>query len=379
MKIGFDAKRAFQNSTGLGNYSRFILSLLAQYASSGSYLLLQPSRLRESLLPSLPENFVTRTPRWWFWRWLSSLWRTFRIPSVLRREGVQLYHGLSAELPFTIARAVGCRTVVTVHDLIYLRFPQYYRSFDRFLYRLKLKYACRVADSIVAVSECTKRDLVSFLGVAPERVSVLYQGCDGQFRLPASAELRGLVRETYDLPQRFILYVGTIEPRKNLLLLAQALELMESQLPVVALGRQTVYAKEVKAFLASRNLSARMFFYSGVPFAHLPAFYQMADVFVYPSRFEGFGIPVLEAICSGTPVVGATGSCLEEAGGPHSLYVDPDSPQELAHAIDSILTDEILRASMIEKGYQYAERFTDENLAQELLAHYAAVLGEPIV
>lgn len=370
MIIAFDAKRAYQNATGLGSYSRLVLRLLARYAPENRYLLLQPRMPAESLLPQLPANFSTLTPAGGFWRLFPSLWRSYGITAVLRRHGVQLYHGLSAELPLNIARARGCATVVTVHDLIFMRCPQYYQPADRAIYTHKLQRACRAATAIVAVSECTKRDLVELLGVAPERVRVLYQGYHPQFAITATPEARAQAREEYHLPPRYVLYVGTVEARKNLLLLAQALEYLPDPIPVVVVGRPTPYVKEVKAFLAQKKLTARMHFLNHVPFEHLPTLYQMAELFVYPSRYEGFGIPLLEALASGVPVIGAKGSCLEEAGGPHSLYVDPDDPHGLADAMARVLADEKLRTEMVLQGHQWVHNFSDERLAHELIALY---------
>jgi glycosyltransferase involved in cell wall biosynthesis len=311
---------------------------------------------------------------------MRSLWRVWGVTADLTEDGVQLFHGLSNELPLNIHKAKGVKSVVTIHDLIFMRYPQYYNPIDRWIYRYKFRRACELADCVIAVSECTKRDIMRFFGTPEDKIAVVYQGCDERFRQPVTDNIIKEVRARYQLPEHFILYVGTIEERKNLLLLAQALEILgrertrESDLHVVAVGRRTPYAERIDAFIAAHHLTSRFRMISNVTYADLPAFYQLAEVFVYPSRFEGFGIPILEALCSGTPAIGCTGSCLEEAGGTSSLYVHPDDASALAAAIDRVLTDKTLRDKMIADGHRWAEHFKAETLTQQLMNVYRCVL-----
>ena len=376
--IGFDAKRAAQNRTGLGNYSRFVLRSLCRQQVAERLLLYIPNPHKISALDGLDHEpqVEVRYPPHGIWSWLSSLWRVWGMTGELSTDGVRLFHGLSNELPLNIRRAKSIRCVVTIHDLIFLRYPQYYKPIDRWIYRYKFRRACKQADRVIAVSECTKKDIMHFFDIPEQKIEVVYQGCDERFRQPASEDKKKEVRARYQLPEHFILYVGSIEERKNLLLLARALEhLNNKDIHVIAVGRRTSYADKVQAFVDAHGLTARFQMLQGVPFADLPAFYQLATVFVYPSRFEGFGIPLLEALCSGVPAIGCTGSCLEEAGGPSSLYVNPDNAKELASAIDRILTDNTLRAKMIADGHTWADRFQAEPLTQQLLKVYHAVLG----
>ena len=169
--------------------------------------------------------------------------------------------------------------------------------------------------------------------------------------------------------------MGSIEERKNLMLLAEALTLLDDKdITVIALGHKTRYAQRVRKFADAHGLARRFRMISGVGFADLPAFYQLATLFVYPSRFEGFGIPLQEALCSGVPAIGCTGSSLEEAGGPDSLYVDPDDAPALAAAITRVLGDEALRSRMIEAGHRYAAAFTEQLLTDQLQHLYSNIL-----
>jgi glycosyltransferase involved in cell wall biosynthesis len=367
MKIGFDAKRAFLNNTGLGNYSRWLLKVLVQQHPENEYFLYTPREKYNALLDFLApyNNIKTVAPSNKFF---TSWWRSKGIVKNLQIDGVDIYHGLSHELPFGISKK-GIKTVVTVHDLIFIRFPQYYGAVSRAIYTLKLKHACKVADRIIALSERTKADLIELLNIAPEKINVIYQGCDAAFKTVCTTEEKQAIAKKHNLPSEFILNVGTIEERKNLWVLVRALT-FHNDMRLVVIGRQTAYATEIKKHMSKFQLNNQVMFLNNVDFADLPTIYQSARLFVYPSRYEGFGIPILEAINSGTPVIAATGSCLEEAGGPDSLYTDPDNHIELAEKIHLVMTDNELRKKMIAKGREYALNFEDNELAAEMMNLY---------
>lgn len=375
--IGFDGKRAAQNRTGLGNYSRFVINGISRFTDAERLMVYTPSRLMVSCLDGLdkdPKVAMRYPPR--LWRGLlSQVWRSAGVESAIKADGVNLFHGLSNELPLNIRQMTGVKSVVTIHDLIFLRMPELYGRINCSIYDYKFRKAAENADRIVSVSECSKRDIVSFYGTDPDKIDVVYQSCDERFWHAASDEAKASVRLRHNLPEHYILYVGTIEKRKNLMLLIKAMTHLPQDVHVVAVGRRTSYAFEVGKFCAANGLRSRITVLSGVPFDDFPALYQMADAFAYPSRFEGFGIPMLEAIVSGTPAIGCTGSSLEEAGGPGSLYVDPDDDEGLAKAIDSVLTDEALRQKMIADGTAYAQNFTQEKLIADLVKVYEKVLA----
>lgn len=373
--IGFDAKRAAQNRTGLGNYSRFVINGLSRYAPDLHQVLYVPNPKRVEALKDVDdiENLTLRYPNG-MWKAARSAWRTWGITHQLEVDGIQLYHGLSGELPLNINKARDVRSIVTIHDLIFLRYPELYKPIDRKIYEYKFRRACQQADRIIAVSKQTCSDVIDFFGIDASKISVVYQGCNESFRKPVSEEMYQEVRQHYNLPERYILYVGSIEERKNLGLLADALaQIGDKEVHVVAVGRRTPYADQVQQRVNSLGLAACFRMISGVPFAHLPALYQQASLFVYPSRFEGFGIPLLEALCSGTPVIGCTGSCLEEAGGPSSIYVDPDDATALAQAINDVLSDDELSSHMSSEGLKYAQQFEAEALTMNLLKEYSTL------
>lgn len=373
MIIGFDAKRIVRNGTGLGSYGRTLVNdLIRRHDPDMQYLLYAPDEGRDDLRNQIIEGATFRYPAAPFFSRLlplnrgsqrgSPLWRSYGIVNDLLRDGVQLYHGLSGELPIGI-RKKGIRTVVTIHDLIFLRHPEYYHWIDTRLYAWKFRKTLQEADRIIAISERTKQDIMELGNVSEERIRLIYQSCAPRFSSTFSEAEKQQVRSYYDLPERFVLNVGTIERRKNLLLAAKALELLPSDIHLVAVGRQTKYAQE----LPQNN---RIHLLSGVPDTDLAIIYSLAEAFVYPSRYEGFGIPIIEAIAAGLPVVACTGSCLEEAGGPDCLYVDPDDVEGMAAAILSVLDGADGRTERIRLSQQYIERFRGTDVAGQVLEIY---------
>jgi glycosyltransferase involved in cell wall biosynthesis len=369
MKIGYDAKRLFLNNTGLGNYSRWLVKNMVQHYPDNQYFLYTPKVKANNRLDFLSDltNIKTVSPKIRF-KLYTSWWRGKGVVNNLQRDGIDIYHGLSHELPAGIKQH-GIKTVVTVHDLIFLRLPGSFGSINRRIYTAKVNYACKIADKIVAISQKTKDDLVELLNVDANKIEVIYQGIDPVFNSPQSAAQKEAVIAKYNLSEKFLLSVGTIETRKNLLLITKALALIDD-VPLVVIGKPTKYLDSVKQFLTNKKLTGRVIFLHNVTFPELPAIYQLASIFIYPSRYEGFGLPVLEAISSGTPVIAATGSCLEEAGGPHSLYVDPDDENDLAQKINRIFADENLRQTMIVRGRQHAAQFENSKLTAQLMQLY---------
>ena len=369
VKVGFDAKRIVRNGTGLGSYGRTLVNdLIRRGDEDVEYLLYAPDKGRDDLRSQMIEGTQFRYPilHSSLFTLHSSLWRSHGIVNDLKRDGVQIFHGLSGELPIGL-RKTGIRGVVTIHDLIFLRHPEYYHWIDTKIYEWKFRQTLKEADCIIAISECTKRDIMELGNVSEDKISVIYQSYAPRFSTIPSAQQLADVRVRYQLPERFILSVGTIERRKNLRLAVEALPLLPSDLHLVAVGRQTSYAKELPQ-------SDRLHLLSGVPDSDLAAIYAMAEVFVYPSRYEGFGIPIIEAIAAGLPVVACTGSCLEEAGGPACLYVAPDDVSGLAAALQQVVREAPGRALRIHQSQEYIKRFCGTDVAGQVLEVYRGLL-----
>ncbi len=372
MRIGFDAKRIVNNTTGLGSYARTLVNDLAEAADDATELRLYAPdagnrQLRRQVVDSPLITYCY--PRHAQLKWL---WRTHGIIDDLKADDVDIYHGLSGELPVGISKA-GISSVVTIHDLIFLRHPEYYNPVDRAIYRWKFHRAVAEADRIIAISECTKRDIMYYGNVNPERISLIYQSCSTFFKLRESEDKLQNVNARYMLPPRYIVSVGTIEERKNVLLAVKALHRLPEDLSLVIVGRSTAYTEKVRRYIDENRLTDRVLILENVTNADLPAIYQMAEASVYPSRYEGFGIPIIEAIQSGLPVVACTGSCLEEAGGNDSLYVDPDDVYGMADAIAQVLKGAEGREERIRRAQHYIERFEGNDVARQMMELYRDV------
>lgn len=372
--IGFDAKRAVMNYTGLGNYSRLAIDVVSRAWPDNDYRLYTPriaanDRLAE--LASRPGISIV-PPDTAFGRRFGAVWRSSGLSRQLRREGVDLYHGLSNELPW----GIDVPAVVTIHDVIFRRHPEFYTRTDAMICDRKFGYAARKARQIVAISECTRRDIVEFYGVDPKKITLVYQGCHESFYHPVAPEDIAGVRRRYSLPERYIAAVGTVEARKNQALAVKALRALPDDVGLVIAGRRTAYAREVERTAAKSGVAGRVTFVEGIPFAELPALYAGAQFASYTSRYEGFGIPVIEAIAAGVPVVAATGSCLEEAGGPGAFYVGPDDVDGYADVARRLLADESLRQATVKAGRAHIVRFSAENFAEGLLSAYTKTLQQ---
>jgi glycosyltransferase involved in cell wall biosynthesis len=377
MKIGFDAKRLFNNFTGLGNYSRFTVSSLARYFPDNEYLLYTPKvKYHQDSDPflNMPGVQLKAPPAIVRSLGLSSWWRSVSLSKVASKDQVDLFHGLSNELP--LVDVPNLKKVVTVHDLIFRRFPEFYNPVDVRIYSWKLKRACALADKIVAISQQTADDLTEFMKIPSDRIQVVYQGCLPGFKTRHSGESLAEIKNKYHLPDSFILNVGTIEPRKNTRLIVEALTHLKNDIPVVLVGRATAYMAEMKMLITKHRLDGRVIFIHNARFEDLPKIYQLASVFVYPSLFEGFGIPIIEAIASGVPVITSRGSCFSEAGGPDSVYVDPTNAEALAASMDQVLENQELRNRMVSRSTGYITRFEPEQVAADLMGLYIAVVGK---
>jgi len=373
MKIGYDAKRAFTNTSGLGNYSRFVIAGMMAHFPEDHYALFTPRRpdTFKNFYPPLAKTQVVQPAG--LGKRFSSLWRTFGLRAALPKHGIDLYHGLSNELPYGLTRQK-TKLVVTIHDLIFLRFPELYPAIDRYIYRKKFKTACDAAHQIVAISQQTAQDLQEYFGVKPEKIQVVYQDCDPVFQLISGKEAQNAIRQKYHLPAEFILCVGTLEQRKNQLHLLKGWQAAGAPIPLVFIGRKTEYYKEIQAFLQQQHLTNKAFFLPYIPFEELPVIYQLATLFVYPSIFEGFGIPIVEAMNSGVPVITSTGSCFAEAGGAAARYVSPTDTEAMAAAIQEVLGSTDLQKEMIRKGLDQAQTFRPEETILRLHQLYEQVL-----
>ena len=367
MRIGYDAKRIFHNASGLGNYSRDLVRILATYYPKNYYHLYNPKKQKLNRWNALP-NTTEHQPKG-IWRSLHSLWRQGPIVRQLKKDDIDIFHGLSGELP----KGLDIPSVVTVHDLIFYRYPELYSSIDVEIHKRKVNHAVKSASKIVAISEQTKADIVQFTGISAEKIDVIYQGCHPVFKTTFSEEALNAVAKKYQLPEKFVLCVGTLEARKNALSIAKALK--DTNHHMVFVGKVKSYGEALKTYVKENNMLDRVLFIQNIDIEDLAGIYQNATVFCYPSFFEGFGIPIIEALYSGVPVITTKGGCFSEAGGPSSIYINPHSETELLTAVENLYSESHKsRKKRIESGLNYVRKFNDDSLAMQWNRLYKSLL-----
>ena len=365
MRIGFDAKRLFNNYTGLGNYARTLVK---------NYAILFPNNNLSLYATHSNKNEKTsffykcKNIKLFFSKaFIKPIWRSFTIIKDLRKDNIDLYIGLTNELPFGIQKT-GIKSIVVIHDLIFKIYPETYPFIDRFVYDYKFKYACKSATKIIAISEQTKRDIITYYNIAANKIEVLYQSCDEQFFL--KNELSRSLLDIYNIPQFYNLYVGSVNERKNLKSIIKAYAYLEGKdlIPMIIIGNGKKYKEECIQLIKDLNLTNYFIWVSNMyDVKHLQLAYQHANTFIYPSFYEGFGIPIIEALLSKTPVITSNISSLPEAAGDNAVFINPSKPLEIANAIRLINSDIKIKYKLKENGYSYCmKKFNFSSVSEKL-------------
>lgn len=378
LKIGFEAKRFFNNNSGLGTYSRNLISSLVSLSPSNEYFLFSPLIKEKKGLKQIEDNPNIKiiVPKGFINKLLPSRWRSRTLKNYSHKLNLDLYHGLSNEIPFS-GNKIKIPKIVTIHDLIFLKYPKFYSAIDRNIYLYKTKYACNHSDLIFATSEQTKMDLVELLKINPSKIKITYQCCNEKFLIKANPFQKNAILEKYKLPANYILTIGTIEKRKNLGVLIESFKNLKwnKELHLVIIGKKTPYFNTITNLIDKYHLNRRIHFYSNIPDEDLPLIYQCAQILVYPSIYEGFGIPIIEALFSSIPVITSNTSSLIEVGGLNTLYFDPNSHEMLTDQISKILFDINLKEKMVTSGYEFAEKnFSPLVTASRVMELYKSLL-----
>jgi glycosyltransferase involved in cell wall biosynthesis len=387
MKIGFDAKRAFQNDTGLGHYSRTLINDLANFYKENQYYLFTPKTTR--LYAPTSENINTITPSAFLHKKYKAAWRSNFVKKDIKKLGVDIYHGLSHEIPVNIQKST-TKTVVTIHDLIFEKYPEQFSFIDRWIYRKKFTNACKNSNAIIAISEQTKQDIVDLYKINSEKIYVCYQSCNDIFRYEVSETEKERIKKLYNLPKEYFLSVGSIIERKNLLNVVKAIHINKTSIniPLVVIGGGSGgYFKKVKSFIAAHNLEKDIIFLNEneatknskgfKTSADFPAIYQMASAMLYPSFYEGFGIPVLEALSSNLPVITSNVSCLPETGGKGAYYVNPNSVEEIVEAMQKILNPSV-KQNLQQHNAAHLMQFDNKATAEKVMNIYTKLYNNEI-
>jgi len=369
--IGYDAKRAFNNGSGLGNYSRLLIESMLRAYPNNDYRLYTPQVKPEfNDWATGIQNSGARLeqPTKSMQKVFRSYWRSIALSKRLTKDKVNLYHGLSHELPLGISKN-SIRSVVTIHDLIFIRYPEYYPRIDRFLYERKIRRACIEADAIVAISEQTAADLVKFMKVDPGKIAVIYQDCDPIFKQSTTAVAPRLVEAPY------VFVAGSFEKRKNHRKILEAFaQLPEDRPKLLFAGKKSSYLQEMLGYAKKLGVATEIEVLGFVPKNQLPNLYQNALFTIYLSEFEGFGLPILESMSCGTPVLTANSSSMPEVGGQAALYANPNDVDGIVMQMRRLLYDDELRGHCRDLSLTQAAQFSSEKSAFQLHQLYQKLL-----
>lgn len=376
LKIGFDGKKAAQNKVGLGTYARNTILNLLEYYPNNEYFVYSSQPFLESYsgLFNDKKNLSNRCPDHKLLKPRQWLWQFFKQPAQIKKDQLHVFHGLSHTLP----RNVNCAKVLTMHDLIYLRHPEWFKWHDRISYDVRFRKSAKQADLILTISDTSKKDLVDFYELPSSKVKVTYQPCNSIYKkLELSSDEINELRKKFDIRGRPIVCVGTIEPRKNGLNIAKSfynLGPANKDFDLLFIGKQTPFASEIQNFVSKNNIS-NIKFLSYVDMEDLVRLYNIAHLSIYAPYFEGFGLPVLESMQCGTPVLTSNISSLPEVGGTDSSYLcDPSSVESMTEALKVALSDESHYQEIISNIDKHIEKFSPKSTAQKTMDAYLSLL-----
>lgn len=375
MRIGLDATPLPPQPVGAGVYIVQLIRALAQIECEHQFVVFvhagRRGLIEEAPLPGVEWVVLPDLPPA-----RRLLWEQTALPGLARRLRLDLLHSLHYTCPLVLP----CRSVVTLHDLTFFFFPHLHTRAKRIFFPLAMRLSARSADALAAVSENTRRDAMRVLKIAPERIFTTPNGISPIFRPISDPAQLEACRARYDLPEQFILFVGLVEPRKNLPLLIEAYAYLRQQQaapPLVIVGRFGWMSDQIQAQVDGLGLHEQVRFTGYVPLEDLPLVYNLSTIFVYPSRYEGFGFPPLEAMACGAPVITSGVSAMLDTVGDAGLLTPPDDQPALENALRRLLNDPDLRQELAARGRARAAEFTWTRTAQETLKAYQYAASRP--
>lgn len=374
MRIAWDAKRAFHNTTGLGNYSRDLIKMMTDNYPENNYYLCSPNYAKMTANPfhkeiiQKPSIQVLHAKNQLEW-----YWRSKGIHKDLVANNIDLYHGLSNEIPFIKSSQRKYKLVVSIHDLIFKEHPEFYKSHDRWIYNKKVKFACQEADLIIAMSEQTKKDIIKHYPFAKDKIKVIYQSIHPIFKTQSSKALQSTIRSQYQLPQKFSFMLSAFEKRKNHKVVLEALKSMKDlKIPLVLAGKKGDAFEETLAYIKANDLEQQVFIITDANIETVNAIYDMASLFIQSSLYEGFGIPVLEALTKDLPCIVSDNSSFPEIAKEAALYFNPMDSEALKQQWEKLWQDESLQNKLVQKIE--INPFEKSYLSQELYNIYQSLI-----
>lgn len=373
IKIGINARYLQRKVTGIERYLLELIKNMTRLEPTKKFVLFfcghEP--VPDLQLPNNVDSYISkRNTRNRIWR---IVWEQYLLAKELRQKNIQLFHGPS----FVVPLAKPCKYILTVHDLSYYLYPESLTVATRLYFKFFLPHSLKKADKIIADSQSTKKDLIRLFKTPEDKINVIYLGIDKEIYALKNKSLLAQVRHKYNLPEKFILFIGMLSPRKNLPRMLNAFNILKKKgypHKFVVVGAKGWLYESIFANVKKQNLQDEVIFTGYVPDAELPAFYKLADLFLFTTLYEGFGLPILEAMASGCPVVTSTTSSMPEVAGDAALLVDPKNVGEIAKAMENILTNKKLKQELIRAGSRQIKKFSWKKTAEETLYLYNHLL-----
>jgi glycosyltransferase involved in cell wall biosynthesis len=368
MRIGIDATPLPENPVGAGIYIIQLIRALDKLNKEHE-LVIFAHPMGRSLIDIQPSptlewvDVKEKSPA------MRLLWEQTRLPILAKRQGIDLLHSLH----YTSPLALPCKSIVTFHDMTFFLFPELHTRVKKHFFPFAIRMSAQRAEKLIAVSESTRRDSMCILNIPPEKIITAPNGISQKFHPISNQEKLEECRRKFNLQGEFILYVGLLEPRKNLPLLLTAykkLNQVTDPPPLVIVGRKGWGQEEIERQLDELDIAERVHFTGYVPDSDLPIVYNLATVFVYPSIYEGFGFPPLEAMACGTPVITTAVSSMPDHVGKAGILVPPNDEETLVQAMKLIIEDKALQKQLSIEGRQQAKKFTWEQTAKITLEIY---------
>jgi len=370
MNIAIDLTPIPSQKTGVGKYAQVLIGALGKFDDENSYWIFVKKYHSQDFDPKKVNFHIILCSNILENRLLRILWEQFILPIHLFRKKIKVLHSIH----YTIPLFAPCRRVVTFHDMTFFLFPEKHLLIKKLFFRLIIPFSAQKADRLIADSKNTKNDMEKILRISPRKIDVVYGTIDPIYRPVEDIDEVTKIKNKYRIQNKFILYVGTLEPRKNIVSLIRAYHKLISQKCIkhqlVLVGKKGWGYQEIFKTVKNLNLKKKIIFTGYVSKSELVFLYNAADFFVYPSFYEGFGIPPLEALACGTPTIASNISSIPEVVGDAGILVNPHSIEELCRAMHEILINEKLRQELREKGLKRAKDFSEERLAKNTIESY---------
>ncbi len=367
MRIAIDCSPLAKKITGIGTYTYHLVKALCEIDAENAYFLLVHRRLEMDF--ALPSNFEIVPPKREYGK--STPFLLFEAPRIIRERGIELFHGTN----FLIPPRIACKSISTVHDLSSIVLSKQHSLLHRISHCLFLESSLRRADKLIAVSEFTEGEILRLFPQYSRKIAVIHEATSPEFRRIDDSGVISELRQKFDLPDRFALFVGTLEPRKNVGHLIEAFgkaSNIEDLKLVIAGGKGWLY-DEIFESVKKLGLEDRVIFPGYIPSEDLPALYSSAEFFCYPSIYEGFGLPVLESMACGTPVLTSFNSSMSEVAGEAALLADPMDIDSISEGISKLASEEELRKNLVERGLSRAKKFSWKSCATKTLDIYREI------